>query len=99
MRRVLIEGIVNSVFMVVVHVLANQPPEMFFMQRDDMVQDFPTATSNPAFGDSILPRGAHSGSLRLQARGIQKTDHLCIEFGIAVQDQIAIRACLGKRFA
>jgi hypothetical protein len=76
--RVLLEGIVNSVVVVVIHILANQPPEMFFMQRYDMVQDFPTATSNPAFGDSILPRRSHS-SLRPQARCIQKTDHCSVK--------------------
>jgi hypothetical protein len=36
-RRVLIEGIVNPILMVVVHVIANEPPQMRFVQRDDMV--------------------------------------------------------------
>src|ERR1700733_141586 len=67
MRRVLLGGIVNSVVVVVVHILANQPPEMFFVQRDDMIQDLPAAVSDPAFGDSVLPRRSYSCSLRLQA--------------------------------
>ncbi len=36
---------------------------------------------------------------RLEARGRQEADHLKIKFGIVVQDQVAIRAYLGKRFA
>ena len=99
MRRVLPQGIVNPVVVVVVHVLTNQTAEMLFLERDDMVQDFPAAASNPALGDSILPRRPNARPLRLQARGRQETDHFGIEFGIAVQDQVAIRAYLGKRFA
>src|SRR5260370_12684453 len=47
-RCVLIEGIVNPVVVVVVHVIANEPPQMFFVQRDDMVEDLAAAASYPA---------------------------------------------------
>jgi hypothetical protein len=32
-------------------------------------------------------------------RSLPETDYAGIKFGIAVQDQVAIRACLGKLFA
>src|SRR5580700_2792379 len=94
MRRVLLEGIVNPVLVVVVHVLTNQPPEMFFMDRNDMVQDFPAADSHPSLGDAILPGRPNTRPLWLQARCFQETDHIGVEFRIAVQDQVAIGACL-----
>ena len=52
--RVLIEGIVNPVVVVVVHVTANQPPQSSF--SDDVVEDLAAAASDPALCDSILPR-------------------------------------------
>jgi len=44
-RRVLIEGIVNAVVLMVVHVIANEPSEMSFVQRDDMVENLSAAAS------------------------------------------------------
>jgi hypothetical protein len=44
-RRVLIEGIVNPVVVVVVHVIANEPPQVLFVQRDDMVENLAAAAS------------------------------------------------------
>jgi hypothetical protein len=75
MGRVLPEGIMNPVVVVIVHVITNQPAEMFFIQRDDMVQDCPAAASDPAFCDSILPRRPHARPLRLQARCLQESDY------------------------
>ena len=40
---------------------------MAFIQRDDMVEDLPAGTSDPAFGDSILPGSLHACPFRLQA--------------------------------
>jgi hypothetical protein len=39
------KGIVNSVGMMVVHVIANQPLQMLFVQRDDMVKRLSAATA------------------------------------------------------
>src|ERR1700681_3889738 len=52
-RRVLIEGIVNPVVVVVVHVIANKPPQMTFVQRDDMVENLASAASDPAFRSPV----------------------------------------------
>src|ERR1700694_263729 len=37
-RRVLLQGIVNAIVMVVVHVFSDQAVEMPFVQRDDLVE-------------------------------------------------------------
>ena len=39
----------NPIFVMVVHVIADQPAKMCFVQRDEMVKDFAAATSYPAF--------------------------------------------------
>ena len=46
----------NPVVVVVVHVIANEPSEMLFVQRDDMVENLAAAASYPAFRGSVLPR-------------------------------------------
>ncbi|PYT30173.1 MAG: hypothetical protein DMG57_09095 [Acidobacteria bacterium] len=52
-RGVLIQGIVNPIFVVVVHVIANEPPQMSFVQSDDMVEHLAAAASHPALRDPI----------------------------------------------
>ena len=48
-RRVLGEGIVNPVVVIVVHMIAHGPPQMLFVQRNDMVEYLAAAASHPAF--------------------------------------------------
>lgn len=49
-RRVLGEAIVNSVLMMISYVIANEPAQMGFIQRNDVIERFPPAASIPAFG-------------------------------------------------
>jgi hypothetical protein len=44
--RVFVEAIVNSVFVMVVYVIADQSAEMWFVQRDDVVKDLSPTTSD-----------------------------------------------------
>ena len=43
----------GAVFVVVADVLGEQPFHMIFIDRDDMIQHVPTATSHPALRDAI----------------------------------------------
>ena len=97
-RRVLIEGIVNPVVVMVVHVIANEPSEMLFVQRDDMVENFAAAASHPAFRSPVLPRCLNTRAFRSEARRLQEGNHIRIEFRVMVEDGITIRTSLGKRF-
>jgi hypothetical protein len=65
---------VNSIFVVVVHVLADQPTEMWFVQRDDVVENLSPATSHPSFRSSILPRRLYARPFGLQSRRLQEGD-------------------------
>ena len=96
--RVLIQKIVYPIIVMVVHVVANQPSQMYFVQRDDVVEDLPPTTADPAFRDPILPGRLHTRALRLEAGGLQESDHIGIEFRVVVQDDISIRTSLGERF-
>ena len=96
--RVLIKGIVNPVVVVVVHVIANEPSEMLFIQRDDMVENLSAAASNPALRSPVLPGCLNTRALRPEARCFQESNHIRIEFRVAVEDGITIRTSFGKRF-
>ena len=98
-RRILFQGVVNAIFVVVAHVVAHQSAQMRFVQGDDMVQDLAPNTSHPPFGDPVLPGCLDARPFWFQTRRLQKRNHVSIEFRIAVQDHVAIRAGLGKRFA
>ena len=53
--RVLVEGIVNSVLMMIGDVFVDQPAQMGSIQRSDGIEKLPAAASHPSFRDSILP--------------------------------------------
>jgi hypothetical protein len=65
-----------------------------------MVEDFPADTSDPSFGDSILPGSLYARPFRLQARGLQERNHFSIELRIVIQNDVTIRLlsreCLPK---
>ena len=88
-RRVLFQGIVNAVLVVVVHVIANQPPEMLFVQRDDMIENLAAGTSGPSFSDSILPWRLDTRPLGLQTGGFQERDDIGVKLRIAVEDDVS----------
>jgi len=44
---------VNPVVVIVADVIANEPPEMLFVQRDDMIENLAAAASHPAFRKPI----------------------------------------------
>ena len=52
-RCLLREAKMRAVFVVVTDVFSEQPFQMTFIDRDDMVQQVPTATSHPALRDAI----------------------------------------------
>jgi hypothetical protein len=72
-RRVFLQGIMDPVFLMIGRPLPDQPPKMFFAQRDDVVHKFAAAAPNPTLSDSILPGRMHTGPLRFQTRRLQNS--------------------------
>ena len=88
----------NPVLVVVDHVLGNQPPQMRFVQRNDVVEKLAPTASHPTLGGPVLPRCLNTGALRLEACRLQERDYIGIELRIAVHDHITKSTSLGKRF-
>ena len=53
--RVFAQRVMDAVFVVIADVLADDAVEVFFIHRDDMVEDLAAAASDPSFGGSVLP--------------------------------------------
>ena len=70
---------------------------MLFVHRNDVVEELPTATPNPAFRDPILPGCLDTRSLGREAGRFQHGDYIRVEFRVAIQDHIAISTCVEKR--
>ena len=81
-RRILIQGIVNPVVVIVADVIANEPPEMLFVECDDVIENLAAAASHPAFRNPILPGCLHTCAFRLETRCLQEGNHIGIEFGV-----------------
>ena len=98
-RRIFLQGVVNAIVVMVVHVIADHSAEMVFVQRDDMVQDLAPNTPDPSFRDPVLPGRLDARPYWFETRGLQKRDHASIEFRIVVEDRVSIWGSFGKRFA
>src|SRR4030095_2999488 len=72
---------------------------MLLVQCDDVVQDFPAATSNPALRYSILPGRADARPFGLQTCRLQERDDLMVELRVPIQNHIAVWASFGKGLA
>ena len=76
--------------MVVGRIVSDEPPEMFFVQRDDMVKNLAPAASHPALRDPILPGRLDAGSFEFQTRRLQKRDDVVVE---PADEPIDCRSC------
>ena len=74
--------------MVIANVGGHQPFQMPFVEHDDMIEQIPSAIPNPAFCDTILPRTAEAGPLRLDAEALHRADNFLVGVRCAIEDQV-----------
>ena len=53
---VLVQRVMNSIFMIIRHVVTDYPAQVLFAQRDHVIENLAAATSYPPFRYAILPR-------------------------------------------
>lgn len=93
------ERVADPFPVVVIDAVAEEPPQVLFIQRNDMVENLAATASGPAFGNAVLPRGLNARGFRVEARCLEKRDNAGIETGVVVEDGIAKRSSLRKRLA
>jgi hypothetical protein len=94
--RTLSQPKVRTILVVVADVFGHQPFQMAFIQDDDMVEQVPATVADEAFGDTVLPRAAKAGSLRLDTEALDCADDIDVEIRSAVEDQILRNLIIGK---
>jgi len=98
-RSIFVERVVNSVLVIVGDVIADEPAQMAFAQRDDVIKNLTPRAADPALRDPVLPRCSDARALGFQTCVIQESDHVGIEFRIVVEDSVAVRPGFSKCLA
>src|SRR4051812_22871414 len=70
------QRVVDAVLLVIADVLADDAPQVFFIDRNNIVEDIAAAASNPPFGGSVLPRRVNARPFCFQSGGLQECDHV-----------------------
>src|SRR5215471_4624965 len=89
----------NAILVVIARVFADQTAKVFFVHRDDMVEDFAATASNPSFCGSVLPWCLNARPFWLKSGGLQEGNHIDVEDRIVIQYGVAIGSRLRKGFA
>ena len=97
--RVFIQRVVNAIILVIAHVVADQTTKVFFIHRDNMVEDLAPAAANPSLGGSISPGCLYARSFWLKTGGLQESNHVGVEDRITIQNRVTVRSRLGQGFA
>src|ERR1035437_9844506 len=86
----------SSIIVVIADVLFHNGFQMTLIDHDHMVEQVPAVAANPTPGDTVLPGTSVAGSLGLDAEVLHGVDHLRIEAGTAIKDQVTGRRVIWK---
>jgi hypothetical protein len=93
------QPIVRAVQMIIANVVPKQSSQVPFVQRNHMVQQLPSAASDPSFSHSVLPGRCAARALGLQSDGTQGFQNLCVELSIPIQDRVSVGCRVWESFA
>ena len=99
LRRSLRQSEMRPVFMVVTDVFGRQAFQMTSSEDDYMVEQVSKTASNPALGNTVLPRTPETSSFRLDAQCFDRTYDFLIEVRSSIEDQILWREIAGECFS
>ncbi len=95
----LVQTEMSSIVMIVANVLIHQAFQMVFIDHDHLVEQIAAAAPHEAFGRTVLPRALKTGSFGLNAEALDRRNHLFIEMGPTIKDQVLRCGIIGKPFA
>ena len=85
--------------MIVRDVLGQKPPEMAFVQGDDVVKQLAPAAANPAFRNTVLPGALDGGLEASNTHGLNRRGNFQPVFRIVIEDEKPGGGLIGKRFS
>src|SRR6266851_8024096 len=96
-RRVLRQGVVSAIFMIVREVFGQDPSCMPLIDDEYVIHHVSATAFNPALRDPILPGTAERRSDGRDAHVLDRPEHLAIERGVPIQEEILGRRATRKR--
>ena len=87
-RRLLLQSNVRAVFVIIRQILTPKPPEMAFVDRDDVIHHLAASTADPSFSDSVLPGAPYTRSHRFDTARLQELDDVIAELGVPIEQDI-----------
>lgn len=79
---------VRALVVVVIDVTNEQPLQMRFSDGDHVVQQFATATADPALGDSILPRTANRSPHSRDPHSANHDENFGAVLGVVIEQKL-----------
>src|ERR1017187_7948212 len=86
--RPLLQREVRPILVVITNVFSHQPFQMPLVEQDYMIEQIPSAITNPAFCNTVLPWTSEAGPLGLDAEALHCADNFLIEVCCAIEDQV-----------
>ena len=97
-RSFFAEAEVGAVLVIVGDVSFHESLQMALVHHKHMAQQVPAAIADEALRDSVLSRTLKARSLGLNTKALDRINHIVIEARAAIEDQIARRGVVRKRF-
>jgi hypothetical protein len=89
--RLLRQTLMRTVAVIVRQIFTAQSSQMLLIQRNDVIHHLSSATADPAFRCSVLPRTSSTRSDRYDSACFQYAQDVRTEFGVSVEHNVAIR--------
>ena len=89
----------RSVVVVVTNILAHQPLQMTFIQRDHMVEQISAAVADPMFRNAILPGTSEARPFGFDAEALHDSGHLFVKVRGPVENQVVRCGVIGECFS
>src|ERR1035441_8915989 len=97
--RPLLQREVRPILVVIANVFSHQPFQMPLVEHDYMIEQIPSAITNPAFCNTVLPWTLEAGPLGLDAEALHCADNFLVEVRCAIEDQVGGHLVIRKGLA
>ena len=84
----------GAVCVIIAQVISSEAVDVALMDYDHMVQQIVPKTSNPPFGDSVLPRASVASTYGRDSGRVQKPLHVGAELCVSIEDYVSIIAAV-----
>jgi hypothetical protein len=97
-RCSLAQSKMGSVVVIIADIIGKEPPQVFVIQSDHVIQQIPAAALDPALRNSVLPRTLDRSANTLDSHRSNRSGNLRAIFGVPIKDKKPGSGLIGKGF-